>query len=387
LLTSAAGARTHTSFKAGVDPARYELRQSGEYLCLALGGDWTVFGLRNLTAKMMRSLADGPPPTALDVQGLGRVDSAGALLLVQALGSTSPLETSDRQDLRRLADLVSATVESSQAAETAAFGISAFFARIGRQVERAIDQIWALMGFQGRLVAALGRTVRSPGRLRLTSLFSVMEQAGINAIPIVMMMCFFIGAIVALVGANLLSTFGVSAFTVELVGVAILREFGAVIAAILFAGRSASAFAAEIGAMRMNQEVDAMKVMGVDEFDALIVPRVLAALLMVPILTFCGDIGGILGGLLVSWNTMDISPAFFLERTVDTVSLTHFWIGLFKAPFFALVIAAAGCGQGLAVEGDTGSLGRGVTSAVVQSIFLIIMFDAIFAVIFMELDL
>ena len=277
--------------------------------------------------------------------------------------------------------------EARQVTEPAASAITTFFARIGRQVESFIGQIWALMDFQGRLVVALGRHLRNPKRLRLTPLFSVMEQAGINAIPIVMMMCFFIGAIVALVGANLLSTFGVSAFTVELVGVAILREFGAVIAAILFAGRSASAFAAEIGAMRMNQEVDAMKVMGVDEFDALVVPRVLAALLMVPILTFCGDIGGILGGLLVSWATMDISPVFFLERTVDTVSLTHFWIGLVKAPFFALVIAAAGCGKGLAVSGDTESLGRGVTSAVVQSIFLIIMFDAIFAVIFMELDL
>ena len=351
-------------FEVGVESARYELRQSGEGLCLAIGGDWTAFGLGNLPTEIMRSLTEGSRPKALDVQSLGHVDSAGALALVEALGSTAPLEASDRQDLRRLADLVGAPSEARQVTEPAASAITTFFARIGRQVESFIGQIWALMDFQGRL-----------------------EQAGINAIPIVMMMCFFIGAIVALVGANLLSTFGVSAFTVELVGVAILREFGAVIAAILFAGRSASAFAAEIGAMRMNQEVDAMKVMGVDEFDALVVPRVLAALLMVPILTFCGDIGGILGGLLVSWATMDISPVFFLERTVDTVSLTHFWIGLVKAPFFALVIAAAGCGKGLAVSGDTESLGRGVTSAVVQSIFLIIMFDAIFAVIFMELDL
>lgn len=374
-------------FEVGVESARYELRQSGEGLCLAIGGDWTAFGLGNLPTEIMRSLTEGSRPKALDVQSLGHVDSAGALALVEALGSTAPLEASDRQDLRRLADLVGAPSEARQVTEPAASAINTFFARIGRQVERFIGQIWAVMDFQGRLVVALGRHLRNPKRLRLTPLFSVMEQAGINAIPIVMMMCFFIGAIVALVGANLLSTFGVSAFTVELVGVAILREFGAVIAAILFAGRSASAFAAEIGAMRMNQEVDAMKVMGVDEFDALVVPRVLAALLMVPILTFCGDIGGILGGLLVSWATMDISPVFFLERTVDTVSLTHFWIGLVKAPFFALVIAAAGCGKGLAVSGDTESLGRGVTSAVVQSIFLIIMFDAIFAVIFMELDL
>ena len=236
------------------------------------------------------------------------------------------------------------------------------------------------------MVLAFGRTARHPRRLRLTSLFSVMEQAGINAIPIVMTMTFFIGAVIALVGANILSDLGVSVYTVELVDVAILREFGAVIAAILLAGRSASAFAAEIGSMRMNQETDAMQVMGVDRFDALVVPRILAALLMLPMLTFCADIGGLVGGMLVSWATMGINPVFFVQRTLEMVTLTQFWLGMVKAPFLAIVIAAAGCRHGLAVGGDVASLGRAVTRAVVQSIFLIIMFDAIFAVIFRVLD-
>lgn len=200
-------------------------------------------------------------------------------------------------------------------------------------------------------------------------------------------MTFFIGAVIALVGANLLTTLGVSVFTVQLVGVAILREFGVVIAAILLAGRSASSFAAELGSMRMNQEIDAMQVMGVDRFHALVEPRLLAALLMMPILTFVADIGGLAGGLLVSWITMDLSPTFFVTRLVETVDVRHFWIGMSKAPFLALLIAAIGCRQGLLVEGDTQSLGRRVTAAVVHSIFLIIMFDAIFAVIFMALDL
>ena len=243
------------------------------------------------------------------------------------------------------------------------------------------------MVFAGRLTLTLGHTLAAPRRLRLTPLFAMMEAVGVNALPIVFTMTFFIGAVIALVGANLLTTLGVSVFTVELVGVAILREFGVVIAAILLAGRSASSFAAELGSMRMNQETHAMQVMGVDRFHALVVPRVLAALLMMPILTFVADIGGLVGGLLVSWITMDLSPTFFISRLIETVELRHFWIGMSKAPFLALLIAAIGCRQGLLVEGDTQSLGRHVTAAVVHAIFLIIMFDAIFAVIFMVLDL
>lgn len=214
-----------------------------------------------------------------------------------------------------------------------------------------------------------------------------MQDTGINALPIVFIMTFFIGAMIALVGTNLLTTLGVEVFTIQLVGVAILREFGVVITAILLSGRSASSFAAQIGSMRMNQETDAMQVMGVDRFDALVIPRILAALLMMPLMTFCADMGGIAGGLLVSWATIDISPALFIQRTLETVDIKHFWIGMCKAPFLALVIAAAGCRHDLMVGGDVQSLGRNVTSAVVQSVFMVIMFDAIFAVIFMLLDL
>jgi len=348
-------------------------------------GDWTALLLGKMATRLEIVVGQAGRVESLDISKLGRVDTSGAFVLVRALkehGAISP----SHPDFDRLATLVRSAAASPDRgpAQRKRFLL---FDRIGRAVVAIGSESYAAMSFNGELVAALGRTVLHPRRLRLAPLFAVMEQAGIDSIPIVMTMTFFIGAVIALVGANILTTLGVSVFTVELVGVAILREFGVVIAAILLAGRSASAFAAEIGSMRMNQETDAMQVMGVDRFDALVVPRILAALLMMPLITFCADVGGIVGGMLVSWMTMGISPVFFVERTLETVTLTQFWLGMSKAPFLAIVIAASGCRQGLSVTGDVASLGRAVTSAVVQSIFLIIMFDAIFAVIFMVLDL
>jgi phospholipid/cholesterol/gamma-HCH transport system permease protein len=174
---------------------------------------------------------------------------------------------------------------------------------------------------------------------------------------------------------------------VQLVGVAVLREFAILITGILLAGRSASSFAAQIGSMKMTQEIDAMQVIGVDPYEALVIPRVLALLLMMPVLTFAAMIAGILGGLLVSWATLDISPVFFLERLRETVSVRHFWVGMSKAPVLALLIAMSGCRHGMAVEGDVESLGSQVTAAVVQAIFMILLFDAVFAVIYMKLHI
>jgi phospholipid/cholesterol/gamma-HCH transport system permease protein len=347
-------------------------------------GDWTVLLIGQTAAELDEELSRSGPADRLDLAKLGRVDMSGAFVLLNALKGDGAI-TDGHPDFSRLAELVRPATQAAPPQPKARPPLLPFES-FGRVIVSGWEEFVAAMAFIGELVLALGRTARHPGRLRLTSLFSVMEQAGIRAIPIVMTMSFFIGSVIALVGANILSDLGVSVYTVELVDVAILREFGAVIAAILLAGRSASAFAAEIGSMRMNQETDAMQVMGVDRFDALVVPRILAALLMLPLLTFCADIGGLVGGMLVSWATMGINPVFFVQRTLEMVTLTQFWLGMVKAPFLAIVIAAAGCRHGLGVGGDVASLGRAVTKAVVQSIFLIIMFDAIFAVIFRVLD-
>ena len=185
-----------------------------------------------------------------------------------------------------------------------------------------------------------------------------------------------------------LTYFGAQVFAVQLIGVAMFREFAVVIASVLLAGRSSSSFAAEIGSMRMNQEVDAMQVMGVNPFQALVIPRLAAMVLMLPLLTFIGVIAGLLGGLLVTWSQLGYGPAFFIQRiSEDPKMSTHLMVGMVKAPVFAIVIAAIGCRQGMAVAGDVESLGRRVTAAVVQAIFAIILLDAIFAMIFLELDI
>ena len=201
------------------------------------------------------------------------------------------------------------------------------------------------------------------------------------------MTTFFIGAVVALLGVNMLRQFGAEVFVVELIGVSMIREFNIVITAVLLSGRSASAFAAELGSMKMTQEVDAMQVMGVDPFEALVLPRFIAMLITIPLLTFIATLAGLLGGLVVTWSMLGLGPVFFLQRIVDSVGPTHFYIALTKAPVMAGVIAGIGCRQGLLVGGDVESLGRRVTAAVVHSIFAVIMLDAIFAIIFMQLDI
>ncbi|WP_454887523.1 MlaE family ABC transporter permease [Sphingomonas oryzagri] len=368
--------------------ATYQIAEDPQGLTLVPAGDWTVLTLGDVAERLQADAHRSGPLDRLDLTDLGLLDTSGTFLILSMMkdGHTSA-DDAGHEEFRRLADLVRPALEKRAPAARSDNPLLRLFERIGRAEDSAAREAWRTMVFSGEMVVALGRTIRHPSRLRLVPLFAVMEQAGIDAIPIVMTMTFFIGAIIALVGTNILVTMGVSVYTVELVGVAILREFGVVIAAILLAGRSASAFAAEIGSMRMNQETDAMQVMGVDRFDALVVPRILAALLMLPLMTFCADMGGLFGGLLVSWATLDINPVFFLRRTLEDVSITQFWIGMAKAPFLAITIAASGCRNGLSVGGDVTSLGRRVTSAVVQSIFLIIMFDAIFAVLFRLLEL
>jgi phospholipid/cholesterol/gamma-HCH transport system permease protein len=220
----------------------------------------------------------------------------------------------------------------------------------------------------------------------MRSVVAIMEEVGLDALPIVCFLSFFIGLVIAFIGANLLAMFNASVFVVELVGIGMMREFGVVLTAILLAGRTDSAFTAQIGAMKMRQEIDAMRVIGLDPIEALVAPRLIALIVMTPLLTFAATISGIGGGLAAAWATMDISPKMFIERFHDVVPAQHFWTGIVKAPVFAIVIALVGCRQGLLVGDDVLSLGRRTTSSVVQSIFLVIALDAVFAIIYYQMN-
>jgi phospholipid/cholesterol/gamma-HCH transport system permease protein len=229
------------------------------------------------------------------------------------------------------------------------------------------------------------RVLGKPSRIRWVSVVHVMEVAGFNALPIVALLSFFIGMVVAYLGARILGDFGASVFTVELVAFSVLREFAIVITGVLLAGRTNSSFTAEIGAMKMRQEIDAMRVIGIDPMEALVVPRVIAMLVMTPILTFGAKMSGIFGGVLVCWAEIGVSPNMFFARVSEVVPAQHFWVGIAKAPLFALVLSVIACKQGLSVGGDVGSLGSRVTTSVVQAIFMLILLDAMFALWYLEM--
>ena len=367
-------------------PADFQLsRRNGEAV-LALSGDWTSIGLGKAGSRLSDAVKDSPPK-AVDLSALGRFDTAGAYELARVARLRPGAPGLDaRPDAARLVELVGEPSAPTRQ-PPARRNVYTFLVRVGQFVEHFGHDIVGTFAFYGRLMATLARLAVNPSRIRWAPTVSLMERAGLDALPIVMATNFFVGATLAFLGANLLRQFGATVFAVELIGVGMLREFGVLITAVILAGRSASSFAAELGAMKMNQEIDAMQVMGVDPFEALVLPRFAAMLFMMPLLVFVAMIVGLIGGMLVIWLVLNLSPAFFFDRLLNNVGVTHFWVGIVKAPVLAIVIAAIGCRQGFEVGGDVEQLGRRVTTAVVQALFAIIVLDAVFALLFMELNI
>jgi phospholipid/cholesterol/gamma-HCH transport system permease protein len=368
--------------------ADFQIDEGAGRLTLRLTGDWTATELgrvsRRLDGQLHQRAVD-----AVDLSGLGRFDTAGALAIVQAANCVLPPEAwTQRPEAGRTYAMVEKLERESAGPARRSPAWIRGFAKVGRGVHDIVAESTLSMAFLGRLITAAGSALKHPGRIRWAAWFSQGERSGLDAMPIIAVTNFFIGAVIAFLGANLLTQFGAAVFTVQLVAVSVLREFAVVITSVLLAGRSSSSFAAEIGSMRMNQEVDAMQVMGVNPFQALVIPRLAAMLVMLPLLTFIGVISGLFGGLLVTWSQLSYGPNFFIQRIVEDPAMgTHLMVGMVKAPVFAVVIAAIGCRQGMAVAGDVESLGRRVTAAVVQAIFAIIFLDAVFAMIFLELNL
>ena len=259
-------------------------------------------------------------------------------------------------------------------------------ARLGEATVRGANEIYDTIAFIGRVAAVLGKSFFQPGRVRWRSVVSLLERVGLDAIPIVVVLSFFIGCVIAFMGAQLLATFGVQIFMVDLVGLAVLREFAVLIMAIMMAARSNSAFTASIGSMVMRQEVDAMTVIGLDTDGTLVAPRALACLISAPILTVAAMLSGLMGGAVVAKFVEGIAFNTFFLRIAENIDISHFVVGMVKAPIFAFVIAVIGCRQGLAVTGSVESLGQRTTASVVQAIFAVIVLDALFALFFLQLD-
>jgi phospholipid/cholesterol/gamma-HCH transport system permease protein len=370
-------------------PADYRIEAGPDGPMASLSGSWTAERLGAAGRGLARELS-GATRVTFDLGGVDRLDTAGAYAVIRAAGPAYDLDRAKgRPETLRLMKLVGEAARAKAVSRPAPKGFHELVVRLGKGVVNVASEGLETMVFLGHLLVVLARVpvhlVTNPKRIRWAALVSSIERAGLDAIPIVAVTSFFIGAVIALLGINQLRQFGAEVFSVELIGIAVLREFGIVITAVLLAGRSASAFAAEIGSMKMNQEIDAMQVLGVDPFEALVFPRFGALLIAIPLLTFVAVLAGLFGGLVVVWNVLGLGPSFFLQRIVDNVGVENFWVGLSKAPVMAAVIAGIGCRQGLEVGVDVESLGRRVTAAVVHAIFAIIMIDAAFALIYMEL--
>ena len=354
---------------------------------IVASGDWTL----NSAAALEKRVDDVKRRAAgasIDASGVSRLDTAGAELLLSLAGDTKDGITGLDAGRRALVDAVAKALESAAPKpEKRPSGLVALLARTGRAVEAIRDDAVALTGFIGLMLETLARSLLHPRRWRVTSLFFHIEQTGLDAVPIVALLSFLVGAVVAFLGATVLRDFGASVFTVELVGYSFLREFGVLLTAILIAGRSGSAFTAQIGSMKAREEIDAIRVLGLNPVEVLVLPRTLALLISMPLLTFIAMLAGILGGAMVCIFSLDISPGMFLTRFHDTASARHFWVGMSKAPLFAFLIAAIGCLEGFKVSGSAESVGSHTTSSVVQAIFVAILVDALAAIFYMEINL
>ncbi|MGJ3523332.1 MlaE family lipid ABC transporter permease subunit [Nitratidesulfovibrio sp. D1] len=362
-------------------------------------GAWEVGSIGRMTARLLRRCAEvcqscgaqgDAPVVHLDLSGVTRLDTAGAQLLCRAAAN---MAAAGAQVAWRvpdpgqsvLLDRVRAIDISVVPRERRVSPVLGALHAIGGSIVEELEQARSIVGFLGMFLVSLAASVARPWRLRWVSIVHHMEQTGIQAVPIVALLTFLIGLVTAYMGSEQFTRFGAQVFVVNLIEVSTLRELGVLLTALIVAGRSGSSFTAQIGAMVANEEVDAMRSMGLDPMEVLVIPRVVALVLMLPVLTFIADFMGVLGGGIASWLSLGISPGAFAVRFQEITRLTNFVTGLVKAPFFALIIGIVGCFQGFRVTGSAESVGRLTTQAVVESIFLVIVANAGFAILFMSL--
>jgi phospholipid/cholesterol/gamma-HCH transport system permease protein len=260
-------------------------------------------------------------------------------------------------------------------------------AKLGEQVVGGTGFVLALTGYFGMFLARLARSIRHPGEFRLTALVHHCEDVGFKAVPIVALMAFLIGVVLAFQGSTQLRQFGAEVFVVDLIAISILRELGILLTSIIVAGRSASAFTAAIGSMKMREEIDAMRTLGLDPAALLFVPRILALVIMLPILGLIANLMGLLGGGIMAWADLGISPAMFTTRLLEGTDINHVFVGMIKAPVFAVIIGVVGCHAGMQVKSNAESLGRMTSASVVTAIFVVIVADAMFSVFFARIGM
>jgi phospholipid/cholesterol/gamma-HCH transport system permease protein len=366
-------------------------RGSGFALCAA--GSWTA-GFAPALEQMVgeaEKLTGSRPDIFIDVSRVSKLDTFGAWLIERLRrslthGGVEAKIAGLSADYASLVDEVR-RVKAAPAAEPTSSSVAGMLGEVGRSVVGAGATVLGLIDMLGAVLAASARVMVRPRSFRLTSTVHHLEQVCWHAVPIVLLITFLIGCIISQQGIFHFRRFGADIFVVDMLGVLVLREIGVLLVAIMVAGRSGSAYTAELGSMKMREEIDALRTMGFDPVEVLILPRMLALVIALPILAFLGAIAALWGGGLVAWLYGGVDPEAFLIRLRDAISIDHFTVGMIKAPVMAAVIGIVACVEGLAVQGSAESLGQHTTSSVVQGIFFVIVMDGVFAIFFASIGM
>lgn len=352
-------------------------------------GSWTVQGIGPLEQQLETQTWPAATDLVIDASDISALDTTGAWLLhrtVRALEQPGKNIRIDglRPEFSTLLKLVAARTAHAKYPPPPKAGL---LGSIGQWAWNRLGYLFNMLAFAGEAAVVLLRSLMRPRRLRWRPILHNLQTSGVEAMPITGLLSFLMGVVIAYQGADQLQRFGANIFIVDLVGLAMLRELSPLLTAIIIAGRSGSAYAAQIGTMKITEEIDALRTVGVGPHELLVLPKMLALLIALPLLTVFADVAGVFGGMVMASSKLDVSFDVFLNRLGDAISLSSFLVGIVKAPVFAAIIALTGCYQGFQVSDSTDSVGRQTTVSVVQSIFLVILADALFSIVFNWLNL
>jgi phospholipid/cholesterol/gamma-HCH transport system permease protein len=372
---------------AAATTAQLEYSDDAGQARLRAVGAWTVRSAGDLEPEVDAAVEKVSGKAVLDLSGIEQIDTAGAWLItrlergLRAKNAEVSIEGASKNAQRLLDALDPAEREIPPSPPQ--IGVAHELVEgVGKAMYLSWKDLLSGLNILGGVTRGFMKALVNPSRFRITSIVAHVDRMGLRAVPIIALMSLLIGAIIAQQGAFQLRAFGASIFVVDLVGILVLREIGVLLTAIMIAGRSGSAITAEIGSMKMREEVDALSVIGVDPVEVLIMPRILALIIALPMLAFIADIMALIGAGLVSWVYIGVSPEAFIDRLRDAVALNTLFVGLIKAPFMALIIGIVASSEGLNTRGSAASLGRQTTAAVVKAIFMVIVVDGLFAMYF-----
>jgi len=383
-----------TSMENSANKAIVIIEKKDNTYLLRCNGEWTLNNIADITSaiKKVSPTMDQQSNVDWDISAVEEFDSSGIILLLhhvkkfkEQMNNVNIIGANSAQE--KMLVMFHDKVESIDTSITKRYFIFNMFERVGENTVSALRDIVQFIAFLGESIISLGFYILHPSSIRFKAIIKNIEDAGVRALPIVALTSFLIGVVVAYQGAVQLEKFGANIFIVDMIAISVTRELAPLITAIVVAGRSGSSYTAQIGVMKITEEIDAMKTMSFDPFRFLVLPRMIALMIAMPLMIFFADIVGIFGGMFIAEIKLNLSYTEFINRLQNVLESKHLWVGIIKAPFFAFLIAAVGCFRGFQVSYSTESIGRYTTISVVNAIFLVIACDAIFSVFLTELGI